>query len=408
MKLAVKAPLAVALLAVVLGVVFGGWVHLAMTRVTDEAARADALNQLRVAARAYESGAALPAYASFDDEQLPTQLSEATADGRIVTLLTEDPPVVWAAQRTVNGKTLSVRTSWETGAALLDSLDTDLLIGVVALTVAAAVAALAVASTLSRRLRAAEASALQIADGNLEVRVGDSVTGRDEVAQLGRTIDLLAARMQERLASEKRVTADIAHDLRTPLTGLVTAADLLPPSRPTELVRGQVATLRRLVEDVLEVARLDAADQLLEEAVIGTAALARRAVAACSLADVLVEVDADEEVLTDPRRVERVLVNLLENAGRHGAAPVCCRVQGRSISVVDHGAGFPAALLQHGPQRFRTHAPERGRGHGLGLTIAMGQSRALGAELTFANRPGPQGGHQAVATLVLPVAAAIL
>ena len=86
--------------------------------------------------------------------------------------------------------------------------------------------------------------------------------------------------MQERLASEKRVTADIAHDLRTPVTGLITAAGLLPDGRPTELVRSQAQRLWRLVEDLLEVARLDHVDQPLDAEVTTVAALAARGVAA--------------------------------------------------------------------------------------------------------------------------------
>ncbi|MGW3179681.1 sensor histidine kinase, partial [Kitasatospora sp. NPDC001119] len=71
---------------------------------------------------------------------------------------------------------------------------------------------------------------------------------------------------------------------------------------------------------------------------------------------------------------------------------------GPRITVRDHGPGYPEDLLRHGPQRFRTNAPERGRGHGLGLTIATGHARVIGATLTFANHPA--GG--ALATLTLP------
>ncbi|MCW2880967.1 MAG: integral rane sensor signal transduction histidine kinase [Sphaerisporangium sp.] len=62
------------------------------------------------------------------------------------------------------------------------------------------------------------------------------------------------------------------------------------------------------------------------------------------------------------------------------------------------GPGFPDEVLAAGPQRFRTGAAERGRGHGLGLTIALGQARVIGAVLALGNAPG--GG--AVATLHLP------
>jgi signal transduction histidine kinase len=101
---------------------------------------------------------------------------------------------------------------------------------------------------------------------------------------------------------------------------------------------------------------------------------------------------------TDPRRLDRILVNLVGNAHRHGGAPVEVAVDGTTIVVRDHGPGFPDALLMDGPQRFRTGAAERGRGHGLGLTIALGQAGVIGAVLAFAN--AVDGG--AVATLRLP------
>jgi signal transduction histidine kinase len=79
------------------------------------------------------------------------------------------------------------------------------------------------------------------------------------------------------------------------------------------------------------------------------------------------------------------------------------RVDGADVTVRDHGPGFPAELLREGPSRFRTGSAARsGTGHGLGLTIAAGQARVLGAALTLANA-APGEGHGAVARLRLPV-----
>jgi signal transduction histidine kinase len=103
-------------------------------------------------------------------------------------------------------------------------------------------------------------------------------------------------------------------------------------------------------------------------------------------------------VRTDPRRVDRIVANLVINAHRHGRAPVEVAVDGTSVVVRDHGPGYPATLLAEGPLRFRTGAAERGHGHGLGLTVALGQARVVGASLDFAN--APDGGARA--TLRLP------
>jgi signal transduction histidine kinase len=115
-----------------------------------------------------------------------------------------------------------------------------------------------------------------------------------------------------------------------------------------------------------------------------------------------VTVAEDAVVQTDPRRLERILGNLLANAARHGGAPVDVLVDGPYLRVRDHGPGFPADLLREGPSRFRTGSTDRaGAGHGLGLTIATGQARVLGARLTFRNAP-PSDGGGAVAQLLLP------
>ncbi|MFI6816968.1 ATP-binding protein [Nonomuraea sp. NPDC050328] len=289
---------------------------------------------------------------------------------------------------------------------------------------------------------------------------GAGSAGRDEVAALGRALDGMADALQARLEAERRVTADIAHELRTPVAGLVAAAELLPPGRPTELVRDRAAVLRRLVEDVLEVARLDSATERPSLEPRLSATLARRALTSLHLGEgepgspretaeapdtepsvlqegagagerpevargaeagvrlrdgaepgvrlgggpesrVKLEVVKDVEVVTDPRRVERILANLVTNALHHGAPPVTVTVDGPVISVADHGPGFPPALLdrlrEHGPQRFESGATARGTGVGLGLTIAAGQARLLGATLEFANT-----GEGAIVVLRLP------
>lgn len=175
------------------------------------------------------------------------------------------------------------------------------------------------------------------------------------------------------------------------------AVGLLPPGPASDLVERAVQNLRGLVEDVLEVARMDAQVATLETEQRQVSAMARRAVA--GLEGVEVRVVADTVVTTDPRRVERILTNLAANALRHGAPPVEVEVDGPVVRVRDHGKGFPpdlfAVLHTSGPQRFRTTAP--GAGTGLGLTIAVGQARVLDADLTFRNHP--EGGAEAVLTL---------
>jgi signal transduction histidine kinase len=152
--------------------------------------------------------------------------------------------------------------------------------------------------------------------------------------------------------------------------------------------------LRTLTEDLLEISRLDTGRETVELDTEPLGALAERVVRA-SGTDTEVVVVRDLAVETDRRRLERVLGNLVANAHRHGRGPVSLTVDGPVVTVRDHGDGFPPYLIEHGPQRFRTEGGSKG--HGLGLTIAVGQAEVLGARLSFAN--SVNGG--AVATLFL-------
>lgn len=209
----------------------------------------------------------------------------------------------------------------------------------------------------------------------------------------------MADSLRERLLTEQRFTADVAHELRTPLMGLVTASGLLPEDETTDLVRDRVGVLRTLVEELLEISRLDAGAERAELRPVPLAEMVAESVARTGLDTRFTATDA-RSAQTDPRRLDRIVANLVVNAHRHGRTPVEVEVAGTTVTVRDHGPGYSAELLADGPQRFRTGASERGRGHGLGLTIALGQARVIGASLEFANAPG--GG--ALATLRLPAA----
>lgn len=156
-----------------------------------------------------------------------------------------------------------------------------------------------------------------------------------------------------------------------------------------------------LTEDLLEVSRLDAKAESAELSVVRLGPLATAMIRAAD-PSVRLRIDSDAPVTTDPRRLDRIVSNLLANARRHGAGPVTVRVAGTTLTIRDHGPGYPDDVLRYGPQRFRTGARERGHGHGLGLTIAQGHAEAIGIDLRLRN--DPDGG--AVAELRLPVGGA--
>ncbi|MFG2330258.1 two-component system sensor histidine kinase CseC [Streptomyces sp. NPDC048604] len=369
------------------------------------------MDRLLLAQLQYEStpktrGPRLRFGAKINDPMLPRQLDRLMRNERRGTFVQEHAsggtPDVWAAVPLANGDVLSLHMPFaDRSATIMKNLDRTLIIGSVSVVFGGCALGVLIGGQLSRRLRKAAAAAGKVAQGNTEVRVRDAVGGvvRDETDELARAIDALTDALNERIEAERRVTADIAHELRTPVTGLLTAAELLPPGRPSELVRDRAQAMRTLVEDVLEVARLDGASERAELQEIALGEFVERRVRVLD-PDAVVNVVHESYVSTDPRRLERILGNLLANAAKHGGGPVEVTVEGRVVRVRDNGPGFPEELLREGPSRFRTGSSDRaGKGHGLGLTIATGQARVLGARLTFRNA-APDGG--AIAVLWLP------
>ncbi|WP_405441415.1 two-component system sensor histidine kinase CseC [Streptomyces niveus] len=376
-------------------------------------AREVQLERLLFAQRMYDSTHELKFGTKLNDPALPDDLRKKVRQGRRATFVRDSAdgtPDVWAAVPVDSG-VLSLNSKFaDRSATIMKDLDQALLIGSVCVVVGGCALGVLIGGQLSRRLRKAAAAAGKVAQGNTDVRVREAVGGvvRDETDELARAVDALTDALNERIEAERRVTADIAHELRTPVTGLLTAAELLPPGRPTELVRDRAQAMRTLVEDVLEVARLDSASERAELQEIALGEFVSRRVALLDPA-VRILVVHESWVSTDPRRLERILGNLLANAAKHGGTPVEVTVEGRVVRVRDHGPGFPDALLRDGPSRFRTGASDRaGHGHGLGLTIAAGQARVLGARLTFRNAaaesptPGPDETGGAIAVLWLP------
>ncbi|MCX5195548.1 HAMP domain-containing histidine kinase [Streptomyces sp. NBC_00249] len=383
----------------------GVLVHVWTARDIRSRAEAQAFNGVYSAMDVYRRTGALADGAELDPAALPPVLrhpadgdrhtaDDGHVDGNV-------GPSVWAAQRTggPGSPVLAVRVNLSSELHELRRLDLTMAVASAAALAAAAPLAVYGAGLLARRLRRVSETAARISAGDLDARSGPT-DGGDEVADIAATVDLMADSLSRRLRTERQFTADVAHELRTPVGGLLAAADLLPPGETEDLLRARVRDLRALVEDLLEISRLDAGAEQPVRAPVPLGAVVSEAVARTGFGARLTATDTRhaETVETDPRRLERIVANLVVNAHRHGDTPVRVTVEGRTVVVRDHGPGFPADLLRSGPRRFHTGAAERGSGHGLGLTIALGQARLLGAELRLDN--APDGG--AVATLRLP------
>ncbi|MEW2066434.1 two-component system sensor histidine kinase CseC [Streptomyces sp. NPDC007346] len=410
-----KISIAIAAVGALIAVALSLVVHNAARVSMIENAREVQLERLLGAQRFYEATSMQkggPKFgAKLNDPAIPPSLRDEVRKNRRATHVTQTAdgvPDVWAAVPLANGDVLSLHTRFaDRSATIMDDLDRALIIGSVSVVFGGCALGVLIGGQLSRRLRKAAAAAGRVAEGHTDVRVREAVGGvvRDETDELARAVDALTDALNERIEAERRVTADIAHELRTPVTGLLTAAELLPPGRPTELVRDRAQAMRTLVEDVLEVARLDSASERAELQELPLGEFVSRRIGLLN-ADVTVQVVHESWVSTDPRRLERILGNLLGNAAKHGSTPVEVTVEGRVVRVRDHGPGFPEELLRDGPSRFRTGSMDRaGHGHGLGLTIAAGQARVLGARLTFRNAApvgAAEGTGGAIAVLWLP------
>lgn len=278
----------------------------------------------------------------------------------------------------------------------------------------------ALAYTLLRPVRALTFAAQKLSEGDLSQRV--EVHGDDELATLGHTFNQMAGSLQQAEASRRAMTADIAHELRTPLAvqraNLEALQDGVYPLTAENLapVIEQNHLLTRLVEDLRTLALVDAGQIDLERVSTDLAALVSRvverfqpqAVSQQVKLTILPENPPIPDVMADPIRLEQILTNLLSNAMRYtptggqielalASTPVTVLVR-----VHDSGPGIPDEALPYIFERFFRVDKSRARaegGSGLGLAIARQLARAHGGDLTVANHPS--GG--ALFTLILPL-----
>jgi two-component system sensor histidine kinase MtrB len=287
--------------------------------------------------------------------------------------------------------------------------------GVAILVLLAGLVGVVFARRTLRPVGRASVAAQALAEGLLDTRL--PVRREDEFGAWARSFNEMAAALEAKIsalaaaeARERRFTANVAHELRTPLTALVGEASLLaehldgmPPEsrRPAELLVADVGRLRRLVEELMEISRFDAgaesvrAERVDLGAVAGAIARARGLDAPTGGAVV---------VASDPRRIERIVANLVDNALEHGAGPVVIRLSSDgssgTVEVADHGPGIPVEHVPHLFDRFYKADSARGGGAGLGLAIAQENAHLLGGSLEVASAPG----EGARFTLRIPVA----
>jgi two-component system sensor histidine kinase MtrB len=279
-------------------------------------------------------------------------------------------------------------------------------------------------------VRVAARTAQRLSAGLLDQRM--KIDGEDDLAMLASSFNQMAANLQRQIVRleemsrlQRRFTSDVSHELRTPLTTVRMAADLIfserdefdpAVARSAELLQTELDRFESLLTDLLEISRFDAGFAALDSEPTDLVPVVHRVVdrlaGVAERVGVPVQVHLpDTPVIAevDPRRVERILRNLVGNAVEHGEGhPVditmACDDNAVAITVRDHGVGLKAGEEQLVFNRFWRADPSRARqtgGTGLGLSISVEDARLHGGWLEAWGSPG--GGAQF--RLTLPVRA---
>jgi signal transduction histidine kinase len=270
----------------------------------------------------------------------------------------------------------------------------------------AIVAALVLGNSIAQRVRKLELTATKLAAGDLDARAATG--GPREVARLGESFNEMATSIEELFDARRQLVVWASHDLRTPLSAIQAMLEaiedgLAQPDDYLPALGEQAAALGALIDDLFELAQIDAGALTLElrETPLGelvascvrgleAEARARRVHLELSLVAPLPNVQCA------PQQVQRVLLNLLTNALRHtpsdGSVVVTARPVGTELEVLveDTGEGLTEQAQARMFERFWRADPARTRAGGragLGLAIARGLIEAQGGRIWAENRP---------------------
>jgi signal transduction histidine kinase len=300
----------------------------------------------------------------------------------------------------------------ETTSRTLNALLTALALGAAGTLLLATLFGFSISRRLLRPLSRVADAAGEIAEGGLDTRLeGES---DPDLRRLAGSFNDMADAVQTRIEREARFASDVSHELRSPITALTAAVEVLDarrddiPERTQQALDVVVSQVRRfdsMVIDLLELARIDAGATELNLEYLDLAELTRRIAARSGAAEVPLIVDSGlpPEVATDKVRYERILGNLLENAQHHGGGATRIEITVTHanmvrIAVDDHGPGIAQGERDRIFERFARGSAARHRiGTGLGLALVAEHSAALGGRVWVEDRPG--GGARFVVEL---------
>ena len=277
----------------------------------------------------------------------------------------------------------------------------------------AIVAALLVARSIADAVDRVREASVELASGNLDARAPEG--GPTEVAELAASFNEMGGNLRRLFDTRRELVAWASHDLRSPLANMQAMLEALEdglgaPEEYVPVLQEQVQVLSLLVDDLFELARIDAGALTLEmhrlpvAPVVSSSLRGVEAEARSRHVRLAAEVEEGVTAWFAPEKVERVLMNLLTNALRHTPSDgaVAVRVEPRpgevQVAVEDTGEGLDAEAQERMFERFWRGDPSRStRGAGLGLAIARGLVEAHGGRIWAEDREG--GGARVCFTL---------
>ncbi|GAA2125311.1 ATP-binding protein [Actinomadura napierensis] len=316
-------------------------------------------------------------------------------------------PLVSVGSTTPEGRPSSGVTTGSGGGISLAQALTGSAVALVVLIPVALALGWFVAGRFLHPLRAITATARNISAGDLHRRL-DLGEPADELTELGHTLDGLFARLQASFDAQRHFVANASHELRTPLAGLRTLLEvaLADPGADTATLRAACREAialgehqERLVRALLALATSERGVtrwDTLDLAQVAEGVLASRRDRAAERGIVLAEHLAPAVTAGDPKLIESLVTNLIDNAIRHnhagGQVEITTGTSGAqaALSVVNSGPVVPGDQIQRLFQPFQKLAPDRhgrGDGYGLGLAIVNAVTEAHHATLTTSARP---------------------
>jgi signal transduction histidine kinase len=285
----------------------------------------------------------------------------------------------------------------------LRAIGTALGIGAAVTTIFAGALGWSTSRRLLRPISRVATTAGEIASGGFDARMAPE--SDPDLARLAQSFNEMADAVQTRFEREARFASDVSHELRSPITALTAAVEVLDGRRSDlpdrtqqalDVVVGQVRRFDQMVMDLLELSRIDAGSTELIREEIDVEDLVSRIAQRYGFGETPIEIEAKvpRTIRVDKLRFERILANLLENAREHAGGPSRVKVEphgrrGIALSVDDVGPGVARGERARIFERFARGSAARHRvGTGLGLALVAEHAHAHGGEAWVEDRPG--------------------